>query len=64
MTNWNWRTIPTTNWTWRPSLIKIAIPIIYTWFWDDIEVWDDNKYWLDGWWETTGTNWTWRPKIT
>ncbi len=62
---WNWRIKPTSSWdNWRTSLIKIAIPVIYTWFWEDTEVWEDNKYWLDNGWETTGANWVWRPIIT
>lgn len=61
--NYTTRTQVTSNYTTRPSLIKIAMPVIFTWFWNDLEVWDDTKYWLDNWWEILWTSYNVRPTI-
>ena len=56
-----WRTIPTTTWTWRPSIARTnTIEPIITGLWDDLATWTETwKFWNDAG-DGAWTTWTWR----
>lgn len=58
------RTPITTNYSVRPSITWEVMAIIQTWFWDDLQVWEDWKYWVDTWWTSFSTIYTTRTPIT
>jgi len=53
----------TTTYTTRPELTITSMAVIYSWLWDDAEVWEDNNSWLDAWWATEWTSYTVRTPI-
>ena len=62
----------TTSWTARNSPWENCMSIIQTWFYDDSQVWEDNKIWWDVWiiwisWTEKNIitiDWNERPTIT
>jgi len=47
-TSYTSRTIPTTNYTARPSIsVSNTMPVLITGLWDDTILWDDLLYWND-----------------
>jgi hypothetical protein len=48
------RTVITTDYTARIYPWYNVMAVIQTWLWDDIQVWEDDKYWWDAW-----ILWTW-----
>jgi len=47
----------------RAAIWWTVMAIISSGFWDDLEVWEDNKVWIDTWWTSFGTIYTERPTI-
>ena len=62
-TNYNTRTEIDTTYTPRISKSWLVMNIIKTWFWDDLEDWEDNRFWVDEWGTTFGTLYTTRPVV-
>lgn len=56
------RTPITTSYTKRTAPWDNCMAVIQTWLWDDVQVWEDNKYWWDA--GVLGTWYTERTIIT
>jgi len=62
-TSYNVRNQVSTSYNVRPAVTGLVMSIITTWFWDDLQIWQDERYWIDTGGDSFSITYNTRPLI-